>query len=57
MIRAMQMIVLCALVRVPTPAHTFMFFSGCMMFAQMDVLDGYGWYSKWFVFKETSPLN
>ena len=33
MIRALQMIILTALVRTPIPAATFMFFQGCMMFA------------------------
>ena len=57
MIRAMQMIVLGALVRVPTPAHTFLFFTGCMIFAQMDVLDGQGLYEILFEFKDTKPLS
>ena len=55
MIRALQMIVLSALIRVPLPAHCFMFFQGCMMFAQMDILDGQGFYKKWFKFRETTP--
>jgi hypothetical protein len=57
MIRALQMIVLCHLVRVPTPSIAYMFFSGCMLFAQMDVLDGKEFYTKWFSFKKTAPLN
>ena len=57
MIRALQMIVLTALIRVPTPAHSFIFFAGCMLFASMDVLDGGGFYEDWFVFLETPPLN
>lgn len=40
MIRALQMIVLSALIRTPLPSHCFIFFQGCMMFAQMDILDG-----------------
>jgi len=27
------------------------------MFAQMDLLDGYGLYTKWFDFKSTEPIN
>ena len=54
MIRALQMIILSALVRTPIPAVTFMFFQGCMMFAQMDIFDGQGWYEQWFEFKETT---
>jgi hypothetical protein len=42
---------------VPTPGHTFYFFQGCMMFAQMDVLDGGRFYSLMFEFKETGSLN
>ena len=42
---------------VPTPSHAFMFFTGCMLFAQMDILDGKEFYEKWFNFKETEPLN
>ena len=57
MIRAMQFIILTFLVRVPTPAHTFKFFAGCAVFAQMDILDGKGFYSEWFDFKHTEPLN
>jgi hypothetical protein len=33
MIRAMQMIILIALIKTPQPAHTFTFLKGCMMFA------------------------
>jgi hypothetical protein len=57
MIRAMQTIVLNAVIIIPTPAHTFLFMSGCMMFAQMDVMDGAGIFENLFVFKDTDPLN
>ena len=33
MIRALQTIVICQLVRVPTPSIAFAFFTGCMLFA------------------------
>lgn len=57
MIRSMQMIVMAALLRVPSPAHTFHFFVGCMTFAQMDVLDGSAWYPYVFEFTPSEPLN
>ena len=43
-IRAMQMIVLTGLIRVPLPVHSFMFMIGAMQFAQMDVFDGQNYY-------------
>jgi hypothetical protein len=57
MIRAMQYIILCFLIRVPTPGHTHGFFEGCASFAQMDILDGKTLYEHLFRFKETAPLN
>jgi len=57
MLRALQTIILLALVRVPTPVHTFLFFQACILFASMDILDGAAWYEEWFIFKETSALN
>jgi hypothetical protein len=53
MIRAMQFIILCFLIKVPTPGHTHKFFEGCAAFAQMDILDGKTLYEKMFEFKET----
>jgi hypothetical protein len=57
MIRAMQVIVTEMLIEVPTPAHTFVFFQGCMKVAQLDIFDGATFYEKAFRFKETKPLN
>ena len=53
----MQMIVLSSLIRVPIPAHAFVFFAGCILFASIDIMDGESWYEEWFVFHETDPLN
>jgi len=57
MIRSMQLLILCAVVKVSLPAHTFMFFQGCMEFAKMDILSGEGFYNAYFHLKETDPLN
>ena len=57
LIRAMQMILLSALVETPIPIHTFLFFQGCMTFAQIDIFDGGVLYEKWFDFQETSTLS
>ena len=57
MIRAMQMIILCAVVKVSFPAHTYLFFQGCMLFAKMDVLSGESFFNTYFLLKKTKPLN
>jgi len=57
MIRAMQMIILCAVIQVSFPAHTFMFFQACMLFAKMDILSGEDFYNAYFELKETIALN
>ena len=57
MIRALQLIVLSFLIRVPTPAITFSFFQGCAIIAQMDVFDGSGIYASVFEFTESEPIN
>lgn len=51
------MIILIALIDIPQPAHTFTFLKGCMLFAQMDVLDGASLFEAIFEFRETSALN
>ena len=57
MIRAMQTIILAALVQIPMPGHALLFMQGCMYFAQMDLFDGAELYAQIFTFKETLPLN
>ena len=48
-------IILSTLIRTPIPASTFIFFQGCMTFAQIDIFDGQNYYDEWFNFAETSP--
>ena len=57
MIRALQMIVLSALMNVNYPPHTVIFFKTCMIFAQMDIINGEGMYEEYMTFKETPPIN
>lgn len=57
MIRALQMIVIQGLIRIPLPGHTLEFFKGCMIFAQTDVFDGESYYDQWFEFEPTNPVN
>jgi hypothetical protein len=57
MIRALQMVVLSGLVKTPIPTHTFLFFKVSMTFAQMDILDGKGFYEEWFNFRQTSSID
>ena len=57
MIRALQLIILSVLVRIPISGFAFEFFAGCMVFAQADIYDGSGLYSKWFTFYPSESLN
>jgi hypothetical protein len=58
MIRALQMIVLIALVQIPIPAPTLVFFQGCIVVANMDVMGGEDWYEANLRFAaESTPLN
>lgn len=57
MIRAMQIILLQTLIEIPFPAYTFMFFQGCLMFAQIDIFSGETFYPIIFEFKETEPFT
>ena len=52
-IRAMQTIILAGLVEIPMPAHTMVFMQGCMQVAQLDVLDGEGFFIEYFDMKDT----
>ena len=56
-IRAVQMIVLIALVKVNLPINTFIFFQGCVVIADMDVMDGQTFFEDNFEFYPTPPLN
>jgi hypothetical protein len=51
MIRAMQIIVYMGLITYPAPGHTTFFMQGCMLFAQMDVMDGGIIFDMIFTFK------
>ena len=53
----MQLIVLSALVPVPYPGHTYLFFQGCMLFAKMDILQGEEFYRSNFAFVYTDPYT
>jgi hypothetical protein len=53
MIRTLQMMILIALVKIPQPPHTFVFFKACMVFASFDLLDGAEVYELIFIFKDT----
>ena len=57
MIRAMQMIVLSAIIKVSYPAHTAMFFQGCMIFSKMDMFQGDDLFSNAFDFTHTEPFS
>jgi hypothetical protein len=57
MIRAIQMIVLSALVNITLPINLFIFLEICMTFAQMDVLDGGTIIANNLVFYPTEPVN
>jgi len=51
------MIVLIALVQIPIPAPALVFFQGCIVVANMDIIDGEGWYEANLEMYETKPLN
>jgi len=51
------MIVLIALVQIPIPAPTLVFFQGCIIVANLDVMGGEDWYEANLRFAETAPLN
>lgn len=40
LIRSMQFMILCLLIRVPLAGHAFKFFDGCSVIAQLDIFDG-----------------
>mmetsp|Transcript_35501 Transcript_35501/g.54310 ORF Transcript_35501/g.54310 Transcript_35501/m.54310 type:complete len:163 (+) Transcript_35501:257-745(+) len=56
-IRLIQILLLSAVLQVVYPAHLNLFYSNCIVFAEMDILQGPLWYSKWFSFRYTEPLN
>jgi len=51
------MIVLIALVQIAIPAPTHVFFQGCIIVANMDIIGGEEWYEANLVMYETNPLN
>jgi hypothetical protein len=57
MIRALQMIILSVLVQIQLPAHTFIFFQGCVLLAAMDVFMGESIIEAAMRFRETEPIN
>lgn len=57
LIRAIQIIVLTALVQIPMPNNAWEFYKASMFFAQLDIFDGSVLYSEWFSFTEASALN
>jgi len=57
MIRALQMIILVALIDIQIPAPTLVFFQGCILIAQMDLIGGEAWYANNMNFLETTPYT
>ena len=57
MIRALQLIFMSSLVNINHPPHTVLFFKLCMIFAQMDILNGEDFYEEHMTFKHTEPLT
>jgi len=57
MVRAMQLIVLCAMLKANFPANTQTFFLGASVIASMDVFEAEAHYERLFAFKETRPVN
>ena len=55
MIRLIQILLLSAIMAIVYPAHLTLFYSFCVSFAGMDVLQGATIYEATFQFKETSP--
>ena len=55
MIRLIQILLLSAIIAIVYPAHLTLFYSFCVSFAGMDVLQGATIYEAVFIFKETSP--
>ena len=53
----MQLIIFVYIVRNPSPANTFKFFTACALVAQLDILDGKDMYETWFDLEDTKPLN
>jgi len=51
------MIILVALIDIQIPAPTLVFFQGCILIAQMDVIGGENWYAKNMKFIETTPYT
>ena len=57
MIRAMQVIVFTILIKIPMSGTAYVFFEGCLMFAQADIFDGASLYDQIFEQVESEPLN
>jgi len=57
MIRALQIIVLSALVGMTLPSNVHLFIQGCMEFANVDIFSGEVIYLTLFEFTPTDPLT
>ena len=53
----MQLMIFSTLVQITYPPHTLLFFQGCIVVAQMDILDGGAFFDSNFDFVPTEPLN
>ena len=51
------MIIIVSLIRLQIPAHAYLFFQGCMVFAKMDILSGETLFAEYFYFKKTDPYT
>ena len=57
MIRTLQLIILSNLVNCPFPPHASVFFEGCILFANMDILDGEEIYREKMIMKATDAYD
>mgnify|MGYP000898488443 CR=1 FL=1 len=51
------MITLSGLVNIKIPVHLHIFLQVCVVFANMDIFNGEGYYEELFVFKETNAVG
>ena len=57
MIRALQMIILSGMVNIKIPVHLHIFLQTCVVLANMDIMDGEGYYEDHLTFKETKSIG
>ena len=57
LIRALKMILLSGLVDVIIPVELHIFLEVCVVFSNMDLLNGEDFYGEHFKFKDTSPIG